>query len=206
MTADEVRHFRISFGYSRRDFARLLGAPYETICRWENGDRSPSPLYQTKIRETFGQKGFAQSEEHWVFWEPNLRSVEAKMASSDTIILGTLHAPYDPSHRYYFATVRLDLITKSILELSNHVTKAKDQGKSRTRLVGFFIGGNNKRRPLEGPVSMMLAGSVVGANHCALFDRETKRFTLWKLRQESELIPYQDPTVVINYSVIGGRE
>jgi len=46
MTAEEIKHLRLSAGLSQEEFARELDISFATVNRWENNRASPSRLAQ----------------------------------------------------------------------------------------------------------------------------------------------------------------
>jgi DNA-binding transcriptional regulator YiaG len=45
----KIEAWRTSLGLSQRDFAKLTGFAYQSICRWETGRRTPSTAHVTHI-------------------------------------------------------------------------------------------------------------------------------------------------------------
>jgi DNA-binding transcriptional regulator YiaG len=49
MTADRIRGIRERGGWNRTDFGRMLGTTYQTVLRWENGAKSPQPIFMRQL-------------------------------------------------------------------------------------------------------------------------------------------------------------
>ena len=186
MTSDEVRAIRNSLRCTRAEFAKLLGTSYETLTRWENGHRTPSLVYQNKLRELAGTPRRAQRPKQWVFWDLNIKRIVRAVAASQDLVLGLVYAPNDPTGNLFIATIKLRPHVQSMLHLQDCLSEETrlEQGR-RMRLVGCFVGGDNKIRPLEAVTQFMVEGRKIGGDHCVLCDRRTQEITVWELVQRS---------------------
>jgi DNA-binding transcriptional regulator YiaG len=51
VSGDEIRRIREARGWSKADFARVLGASWVSVNNWEMDKARPSPVYARMIRE-----------------------------------------------------------------------------------------------------------------------------------------------------------
>ena len=207
MTSEEILAIRRSLGLSRRQLASLMGTTYETLCRWENGHRVPSTAYASKLRDLVRKERQEETQEHWIMWAPNIRSVLKEVRSSQGLVLGSIHAPLDPTGRYYVATIRLQPHAKSQLDLHGLISvEMRDSRPKRLHLVGCFVGGDNKTHPTDHIIMFMKKGLAIGADHCVLCDRVTEKLTVWKLASNAGLKRDNADVVSFGYSVIGDKK
>ena len=54
MFSDRIKNLRLSLGYSRDGFARLLGVSGPAVTRWEHGDAQPSAKAFVKLSHAAG--------------------------------------------------------------------------------------------------------------------------------------------------------
>ncbi len=177
MTSNEVRGIRERLGVSRKEFAQRLSVPYETLCRWENGNRSPSKIYEAKLRELSG-RGCSQVQELWIFLGSNLLRVKRAVAERQGLVLGTVHAPLDPSNQFVLARIRLRPEAHSLKDLGRYFSAPP---RPEMRIVGFFAAGDGDIRPVGWILQCMVAERSRGGDCCVLFSRDRQIITVWRL-------------------------
>jgi len=175
MTSDEVRVIREKLRLTRKELAQQLAVPYETLCRWENGNRSPSKSYEAKLRQLSGSTP-SQRDEHWIFLSSNLRRVRHVVAQTRGLVLGTVHALVDPSNQFFLARIRLRPDVASMNDLEQYFST---QTRREMRTVGFFAAGDGNICPTKHILQFMV--SLRGIDHCVLFTRGRQIMTVWRL-------------------------
>ncbi len=207
MTSDEVRAIRNSLRCTRAEFAKLLGTSYETLTRWENGHRTPSLVYQNKLRELAGTPRLPRLEKQWIFWDLNIKRIVKVVAASQDLVLGLVYAPNDPTGNLFIATIKLHPHVRSMLHLQDCLSeKTRLERARRMRPVGCFVGGDNKIRPLDAVTQFMVEGRRTGADHCVLCDRRTQEITVWELLQRSSPRTDVSKPQRLPYTIIGTQE
>jgi len=190
MKSNEIVAIRNRLGVSRRELASLIGTTYETLCRWENGQREPSGSNERRLREIAGGVGRPNDAEHWILLQRNVCSVLSTIRASEGLVLGTVHALLDPDHRYFVAAIYLKHNTRSILELHDFISLEHSGSRARRLpLVGCFVAGGNKICPTDHIKMFMQKGRTIGADHCILCDRASEEISVWKLTARTSLVP-----------------
>ncbi len=203
MTGEEIRKIRKKLRYSQRELAGVLGVRYETLCRWENGHRSPGKIYADKLRELGGVPRSEQRETNWIFCESNIRHIRNAVMNKHGLSFGLMYGLIDETKRFILARIRLRPETQSIEELSKNLTlyppPSRDVGKMP--LVGCFVASDREIRP-TGMIAMFLTASETGAaDLCMTYNRANDTMTLWRLNPSYR----RQPHIVreVPYHVVG---
>lgn len=188
MTSEEVIAVREKLGLSRKELAQLIDVRYETLCRWENGNRSPSKYHETQLRKLSGNIEFHRLKQQWIFLAPNIKHIRTVVSRSKRIMFGTVHALFDQNETLFLVTVRLRPNARTLNDLKPFISNDKNSSRNqRRRIVGFFIAVDRKTRPGGHIISFMEDCYHYDANNCVIYSKAEDDIYVWKLP------PYDNP-------------
>jgi transcriptional regulator with XRE-family HTH domain len=200
MTSEEVIAVREKLGLSRKELAQRIDVPYETLCRWENGNRSPSKYYETQLRKLSGNIIFHRLKQQWIFLAPNIKHIRTVVSRSKGIMFGTVHALLDQNESLFLATVRLRPNARSLHDLKPYISNEKNSSRhQRRRIVGFFVAVDRKTSPGLHMLSFMNGSG----GHCVVYSKEENDFVVWKCSSGEPLDPKNVLVHPIPYLILG---
>lgn len=198
MTSEEVIAVREKLGWSRKKLAEMIDVRYETLCRWENGNRSPSKYFETKLRKLPGNIEFHRLKQQWIFLAPNIKHIKTVVSRIEGIVFGTVHALFDQNKILFLATVRLRPNARSLNDLKPFISNEKNSSRNqRRRIVGFFVAVDRKTRPGQHMLSFMNGCE----GHCVIYSKEDDDIVVWKLNSGEPLA--NDLVCSIPYLILG---
>ncbi|MBN1344872.1 MAG: helix-turn-helix domain-containing protein [Phycisphaerae bacterium] len=200
MTKDEIRAIRDKMRLSRKDFAKLLGTPYETLCRWENGQRSPSRFYESKLREVSGTRMSDETGEVWIFNAANLIRVSRAVAHAQGDVYGIVYAPADWRKRFVVARIRIRPELRSLEDTAEYFNGPKDP---RLYAVASFVAKDHGVHPSVLLVQFMKEMRFKDIEHCVLFDRNTREMGVWRVRPATPARLTGEYVLRVAYHVVG---
>jgi len=204
MTSEEVIAVREKLGLSRKELAQLIDVRYETLCRWENSNRSPSKYHETQLRKLSGNIEFHRLKQQWIFLAPNIKHIRTVVSRSKRIMFGTVHALFDQNETLFLATVRLRPNARSLNDLKPFISNEKHSSRNQQkRIVGFFVAVDRKTRPGYHMLSFMTGGGIFDKGHCVVYSKEDDDIAVWKCCSGEPLDPKNDLVRTIPYLVVG---
>jgi transcriptional regulator with XRE-family HTH domain len=204
MTSEEVIAIREKLRLSRKQLVHLLEVPYETLCRWENGKRSPSKFYEAQLRKLSGKIEFPKLEEKWIFVAPNIQRIKNAVCKTEGIMFGTVHGLVDQSESLFLAIVRLRPHARTLNDLKHCIgDQERSPGNQRRRIVGFFISADRQIRPRDRIALFIKRHRISKADHFVIYNKAQDEITVWKSCPYLAVDSKEDSVVPIPYLVVG---
>ncbi len=194
MTSEEIINIRKNLNMSRNEFSHFLSIPYETLCRWENGKRSPSNFYEAKLRSIAGKVDVGLLQEQCILIRSNVEHIKAVVAKNEGPVFGTVLMLSDEQERVYVVTIRLFPRAKNLGELDSYIRPSSLPPRIGThRSLAFFIAADRIVHPRN-----VLRNFVLNqTRYCVVYNRSEDGFAIWKLRHG------QDAVEPIPYTIVG---
>jgi len=202
MRSEDVIAIREQLGLSRKKLAELLGTPYETVCRWENGKRSPSKSYEAQLRTLAGEIAVRKPEISWIFKASNVQRVRNRVFECKRPVLGTVHALFDKNQSTFVASIRLRPNAMALNDLKAYIQNGKPASiHENGGIVGFFSARNRGTCP-DGQNLLPFMRTYQLA-YCVIYTRAEDCFYVWRLNPFLHVDTKQDRAYLVPYIVVG---
>ena len=177
----EIIKIREKIGLTKKEFAALIGVPYETLCRWEKGSRKPSKVYEKIIYEVIGRKNPISTEQRWIFTAANIKQITHIVHSDKRPFFGIVNAVRDADKKYFIMEISIIQDAYRVEDLKKYFhEKHTSKGKLHYNLVGCFFAGNSRKYPPDNIKRLMVDGLTSGAGYCVMLNRDINEITLWE--------------------------
>lgn len=207
MTSEEIIAMREKLGLSRKQLVQLIDVPYETLCRWEKGKRSPSKFYEAQLRRLTGEVEFQKLKQEWIFLAPNIQRVKNVVSTNDTMMFGTIHALFDENETIFLATIHLRPDARTLKDLKEDYIQNQDtvSGNERKRVLGFFVAVDKETRPSCHMLMFMKESAMFEGGYCVIYSKAEDNIVVWKYCAREPLDPRSDSLRPIPYLILGNR-
>lgn len=179
MKSDDIISIRKKLGVSRKELAEFMEIPYETLCRWENGKRSPSKFYENQLLKLSGNIELKVREEKLIFTDSNLQHIKEIVSQKNDLVFGTLHALTDDSESVLLVEICVRLDVHILDDLGKYLNIQKTSPTNIAgQVIGFFVATDKRIRPANQMEAFMCDKKK---NYCVTYDITKENFAVWKL-------------------------
>lgn len=181
MDNKKIIEIREKIGLTKKEFAALIGVPYENLCRWEKGSRKPSKVYEKLIYDVIGRKAHIGNEQHWILTSANIKHIKNIIHSDKRPFFGVVNALRDADKKYFIMEISVIQDAHRVEDLKKYFhEKHTSEGKLHYNLVGCFFAGNSKKYPPDNVKRLMKDGLISNAGYCVMLNRDNDEITLWE--------------------------
>ncbi len=206
MTGEEVIKIRQKLGLSRKRLAQLIEAPYETLCRWEKGKRSPSKFYANQLRKLAAKQQPERVAEQWVFTASHMKRIQNAISMTEGTTFGTVHALFDQNRMLFLGRISLLPDAHTVDDLKCYFPKQRLQSDDEQwRIVGLFAAQHKEMPDFGNMWGLMVSNRTfdLGVDHGITYSGEKEKMEIWRLPSHCGLnvrggVPYR-----VTYFIVG---